>query len=144
MPETDFNKYIDRLMASINEYEKKGTKTMKIEWNGLVIEGTADQVANAAGKLGIPLGDDGTWYKSQSRGLIHITDMSEEHLRRAVAKRFRTWAESLSGLTGTAFTQAVNKQGRDVTTNAMLVRLTEIAKDRALQNMGNSRSPLKW
>lgn len=144
MPETDFNKYIDRLMASINEYEKKGTNTMKIEWNGVTIEGTVDQVANVAAKLEIPLDNDGTWYKSQSRGYIRIADMSEEHLRRAIAKRFRTWAESLSGFTGTTFTQAVNKQGRDVTTNAMLVRLTEIAKDRALQNMGNSRSPLKW
>lgn len=139
MPTTDYNAYIDRLMASINA-EEKGTKTMKIEWNGVTIEGTSAQVAFAASKLGIPLGDDGVWYNSQSRGLTRIADMSEEHLRRAVAKRLRTWAESLSGLTGSDFLQAVNKQGRDVTTNAMLVRLAEFATDRALQNMGKNRS----
>lgn len=54
--------------------------------NGLILEGTPEQVAQTARKLGESVGNDGIWYLSHSRGLIRIADMNEEHLRNALRR----------------------------------------------------------
>jgi hypothetical protein len=68
--------------------------------NGVVIEGTLDQIQTAAKAYGLTYAfeGDGVHYKSASRGLIRIKDMDDTHLRNAMFKMLREWAASLNTL----------------------------------------------
>lgn len=53
--------------------------------NGMVLEGTAEQVSSVLKALGKPV-NDGHNYLSAKNGLMKISDMNTEHLKNASAK----------------------------------------------------------
>lgn len=97
---------------------------MEVKLNGVTMNGTPEQIAAIARQLGVEVGNDGVYYLSSSRGLIRITDMQDEHLKRTIAKRTRDWAVNLSNLDGAAFIREVTNGTRDVTTLAMVREYT--------------------
>lgn len=58
--------------------------------NGLVVEGTAEQIKKVADAFGLknPLGPT---YKSETHGEMLISDMLDSHLRNAMLKNVREW-----------------------------------------------------
>lgn len=61
--------------------------------NGLVVEGTADQIAAVAKTFNLSPFDPTQWYKSSHMGWLQIKDMRTEHLYNAMMKLYRTWLE---------------------------------------------------
>lgn len=90
--------------------------------NGMTVSGTSDQVNDVLAKLGYgSLGNDGIYYRSQSRGLIRIVDMDENHLRNAMLKMYREWAADLSNQRGIQLLQNLsNGPSNNVTFVALL------------------------
>ena len=83
---------------------------MKVQFpNGMVVEGTLEQVRDVARTLGqrIPALDDGIWYNSTSKGLIRIADMETTHLRNALLRRYREAVANLSTLSNTEVAREV-------------------------------------
>jgi hypothetical protein len=69
--------------------------------NGMIIEGTPDQVLDAATKLGyrVPVAGKGTedWYYSETNGTyIPISGMALPHIKNALLKLYRDWVADLS------------------------------------------------
>jgi len=64
--------------------------------NGLVIEGTAEQVTGVLKSMGIS--GDGMFYNSGSRGLVLIREMNSIHLRNAILKQYSEWVDGLHRL----------------------------------------------
>jgi hypothetical protein len=110
----------------IAEQKERGNKTMEVTLNGVKMEGSLEQIATIARTLGVTLGNDGVFYMSNSRGLIRITDMTEQHLVRAIAKRTREWAAALDTSDSIKFVREVTNGTRDVTTLAMMNALTQL------------------
>lgn len=76
--------------------------TMKITLkNGMIVEGTFDQVSAVARQFGetVKFEGDGLHYNSASKGLITIASMDTQHLRHALIKRYGIFVEGLKQLT---------------------------------------------
>ena len=91
--------------------------------NGMTLEGTLEQVSDAAKRLGFNLGNDGVHYVSSTRGLIKISDMTEQHLRNAILKRETARLQELKALDLRSFLRALASGTTDVTTLAMVAEL---------------------
>ena len=93
--------------------------------NGLIIEGSQKDVMDAIQKLGY--GDQNEkFYNSSSRGLMLISEMETSHLRNAVLKLNREWAESLSRIDDPQdVVEAVETGNQDETFLAMLEELDD-------------------
>ena len=64
---------------------------MKVQLsNGLVVEGTAEQIKQVAQTFGIP-DPLGPTYVSKTHGEMLVAEMSKEHLRHALVKKVRDW-----------------------------------------------------
>lgn len=116
----------------IKERENNIMTTEKIKVtlpNGLTLEGTPSQVASAASAFGFSLGNDGVHYLSSTRGLIRISDMDSTHLRNAMLKAYRKWAESLSGKTSY---QIITELRNGPTDKTLVGMIAEFAKRVAL------------
>lgn len=91
----------------------KGEQTMKITLpNGLVLEGTPEQVQSTAKTLGFSLPGvsglgDGTYYNSSSKGYVKITEMQTTHLRNALLKYYKEWIDGLYTKTDQEVYQAI-------------------------------------
>lgn len=119
-----FRSYLLRKQGKCDDQLKEREMTMQVQLtNGLILTGTLAQVVDAARKLGVQLGEDGTYYNSTSRGLIRIVDMDNNHLQNTLRKRYREWAESLRTLSGVNLLNALNSGPSDATTKAMAVEL---------------------
>jgi hypothetical protein len=93
--------------------------------NGLTIEGSQREVVDAMQKLGYG-NEDEKFYNSESKGLILISDMETSHLRNAVLKLNREWAESLSQIDEPEeVVDAIMTGNQDRTFLAMLDELTD-------------------
>jgi hypothetical protein len=68
--------------------------------NGMVVEGTLDQISAVARQFGetIAFQGDGIHYESSSKGLIRIDSMENQHLRNALLKRYATFVSDLKML----------------------------------------------
>ena len=123
----NYNKFrqdIKKAKVALDKLHGK-ENTMKAVLNGVTMEGTPEQLSEVARKLGVELDNDGIWYRSESRGLIRIVDMDENHIKNTIAKRYREHFANLKSLEGSFFTDAL--QGpNDKTTNALVARLVEI------------------
>ena len=63
--------------------------------DGATLEGTVEQVTSVMSKLGYKP-DPNVFYLSESKGLVHISDMATQHIKNAVLKIYRSWVEGLS------------------------------------------------
>lgn len=61
--------------------------------NGMVLEGSSEQVAEVMEKMG--LSGDEVFYRSGSKGLLLIKEMQSIHLRNAILKIYTEWVNSL-------------------------------------------------
>jgi hypothetical protein len=68
--------------------------------NGVVIEGTIEQIQTAARAFGltVPFHGDGIHYNSTTHGLIKISDMDTRHVRNALIKLYVEWVAELRNL----------------------------------------------
>lgn len=73
---------------------------MKVQLkNGMVVEGTLDQVSAVARQFGETVQvEDGLHYNSSSKGLVRISTMETQHLRHALLKRYASFVEGLKQL----------------------------------------------
>lgn len=64
--------------------------------NGVILEGTAEQLKEFTAKLELyeGLGTD-TMYNSSTHGMIEISKMQTDHIRNAVLKIYKEWLNSL-------------------------------------------------
>ena len=93
--------------------------------NGLTISGSQDEVYGVMRKLGYGE-QNGKFYNSSSKGLILISEMETSHLRNAVLKLNREWAESLSAINDPgAVADAILCGNDDETFQAMLDELQD-------------------
>lgn len=102
--ETDFQRYLRyrrRYTMETGIYVQKGKQIMKIQLtNGMVVEGTFEQVSAVARQFGetVAFQGDGIHYDSSSKGLIRISTMDTQHLRHALLKRYADFVNNLKGL----------------------------------------------
>ena len=61
--------------------------------NGMTLEGTPEQIAEVAKRLGYPISKD--FYESESKGVILISEMATTHLKNALLKMYSEWVDSL-------------------------------------------------
>jgi hypothetical protein len=61
--------------------------------NGVTVEGTYEQVVDIAKLMGF---NSRGYYHSSSKGWLKVTEMETAHLRNAILKMQREWAENLS------------------------------------------------
>jgi len=61
--------------------------------DGLVLEGSQEQVMETMEKLGLK--GDGVFYNSGTMGLLVIKEMQSLHLRNAILKMYTEWVDSL-------------------------------------------------
>lgn len=61
--------------------------------NGMVLEGSSEQVAEVMEKMG--LSGDELFYRSGSKGLMLISEMQSLHLRNAILKMYTEWVDGL-------------------------------------------------
>jgi hypothetical protein len=71
-----------------------------------VIEGTPEELAAILGKVDTFSRLPG-FYRSESKGYIAIADMHPNHLRNAIAKKYREWVNGLKDLHPYEFIEAV-------------------------------------
>lgn len=87
--------------------------------NGLVLRGTPQQIAETVKALGITF-EDGIHYLSESQGLLKISEMNTQHLRRAMLKMYREWVENLTNLSRDGLIKAVQDGPNNLTFLALL------------------------
>lgn len=116
--------YLARRRGECEDQQNERKQLMKIQLaNGLWLEGTASQLVEAATKLGQALGNDGTYYLSQSRGLIRIDQMDQQHVRNALLKLHREWVSTLTTLNDRQLSNALTTGNQNATFLALVRRL---------------------
>lgn len=78
--------------------------------NGFKVEGTVDQVKQAAKAFGYNFENPG-YYSSTTKGYILIKDMDTRHIRNAMFAKYRTWFNGLSGMTDLDLAKALMEAG---------------------------------
>lgn len=63
--------------------------------NGATVEGTATQIVSIARALGYTV-NLGNTYQSESQGTLLIDEMQTSHIRNALLKKYRAWAQNLN------------------------------------------------
>lgn len=63
--------------------------------NGLSMEGTPEQIKDVLSSLGFKGIGDGTYYYSESKGPVLISEMNSVHLRNAILKFYKEWVDEL-------------------------------------------------
>ena len=63
--------------------------------NGLAIEGTSEQIQEVLKSIGYKGIGDETYYFSESKGPVLITEMNSIHLRNAILKMYKEWVDEL-------------------------------------------------
>lgn len=65
--------------------------------NGMVIEGTPDQLIDMVKKLGMEDVIDlrSGYYKSSTQGWVKISEMNTMHLRNAILKQYKEWVDDM-------------------------------------------------
>lgn len=94
--------------------------------NGLVVEGTMQQINQVRKSLGFTtlFVADGLHYQSASRGVIRIADMDTKHIKNAVRKRFSNGISSIDTNGSLSdFIEAVRNTLSDVTLLGLLQQL---------------------
>lgn len=108
--------------------------------NGVEVRGTYNQVAMILTPLGygnlLAREGDGKHYRSDSRGVIAISEMDIKHLRNAIAKRMREWSNSMptSYMNDEAFITSIKTCLDDITLRAMV---NEITRKVSLEAIGS-------
>ena len=116
--------YLARRRGECEDQRNERKQLMKIQLaNGLWLEGTASQLVEAATKLGQALGNDGTYYLSQSRGLIRIDQMDQQHVRNALLKLHREWVSTFPTLNDRQLSNALTTGNQNATFLALVRRL---------------------
>lgn len=95
--------------------------------NGLVVEGDSTVLTQFVATLPNVYVDDGVHYNSESRGIISISTMADEHIRNAFLKLHRAWVQELENSTGSEFTQKAKQPPSPKTCAAFLKTLSERA-----------------
>ena len=95
--------------------------TMK---DGLVLEGTPQQIAETMTKLGIS--GSTLFYNSGTHGLILIQNMETYHLRNAIVKMYREWVEELRSISEPKM--FVNKIVDGITDPTWIAMVEELSK----------------
>ncbi len=94
--------------------------------NGIVIEGSQDQIKDTLKKLGIEGFGDGTYYYSSSRGIVKITDMHTTHLRNAILRYYQDWVNNLHKITNPR--ELVNKLIDGIEDKTWIAMIREYSK----------------
>jgi phosphoenolpyruvate synthase/pyruvate phosphate dikinase len=66
--------------------------------NGLTMEGTGKELLEVIKKLDVEL-DESLYYRSEKSGLMLISEMHPLHIKNAICKAYRNWAEQLNKVT---------------------------------------------
>jgi len=104
---------------------KKIEKPMRVTLkSGVVIEGSGDEFQKLIKELGGVKEDDGIHYMSESKGVVTISSMNSVHIKNAIAKQYRDWAQSLTSLSVGDFLSKM-RSGPDGAT--MLALIKELA-----------------
>lgn len=118
--------YLARKCGRCESQQGKEIKGMKITLtNGLVVEGTLEQVQQVAKTFGevVPFHGDGIHYNSSTHGLLRIRDMDTRHVRNATLKLYREWVNNLSTLTDRDLVLALRNGPTDKTLVGLIVEL---------------------
>ena len=87
--------------------------------NGTVVEGTLEQISAIAKVFGETLETSG-FYHSSTHGWVEIRTMTDSHLRNAMLKVYREWANNLSGLSDLQLINALRSNCTDKTFISLL------------------------
>jgi hypothetical protein len=85
---------------------------MKVQFpNGMVVEGTEQQIRDTANALGFRnVVDDGVHYNSSTKGYILISDMDSRHIKNVILKMYREWLSTLSStMTDAEFASTIKR-----------------------------------
>lgn len=89
------------------EAKERKNKNVKITLpNGLVLEGTIDQIQTVSAKLGYTTDLSRTHYNSSHKGWLLISEMETSHIKNALLKLYREWITKLGEDNNTSTTQA--------------------------------------
>lgn len=104
----------------INNYKKRENKNMGYKViskegsqltvrldSGAEVSGTMTQVSKTLQSLGYAIAGLGKTYKSESDGEVLIATMATPHIRNAMAKQLREYADSLTRLTDKTFSRSL-------------------------------------
>lgn len=92
--------------------------------NGIVVEGTSDQISNLLTKIN-SRPDPKKYYISSSRGPVLIVDMDTHHLTNAVLKMYAQWVEDLRYLPPAEIAQHIIDGNMDETFANMVHELSK-------------------
>lgn len=95
--------------------------------NGMILEGTDEQVVSVMEKMGVS--GDGIFYRSDSKGLVLIKEMQSLHLRNAILKIYKEWIDSLYVLPEPK--DVVNKILEGITDKTWIAMVEELNKREA-------------
>ena len=70
-------------------------QTVKVNLNGLVVEGSVEKIVELANKLGIPYLPPNMYYSESKREWLVISEMDSLHIRNAMIKIAKQWANDL-------------------------------------------------
>ncbi len=98
--------------------------------NGMTLEGTTAQVQDTIKALNISM-EDGVHYLSESKGYVRIDEMNTEHIRNALLKLYRAWAERLDHCSGINLVTVLRNGPNDVTIVGLFKEYTKrhVGKD---------------
>lgn len=89
------------------EAKERKNKNVKITLpNGLVVEGTPDQIQSLSEMLGFKTDLSKTHYNSSHKGWLLISEMETSHIKNALLKRYREWITKLGDDNNTSTTLA--------------------------------------
>ncbi len=93
--------------------------------NGVTIKGEPKKVAETLIEMGQGI-NDGVHYLSESKGLVKIADMHPMHIKNAICKSYRDWADQLNKVEdNVAFLRCMHDGPNDKTMLALIAKLHE-------------------
>lgn len=116
---------LDRVRPAHEKHEAKKESMLSITLpTGVKIEGSGPELSKVLETLGVKRIDDGAHYTSTSKGVIKISDMATPHIRNAICKMYREWADDLSVVKDTQkFTSMMRNGPSDKTMMALIKEL---------------------